>query len=565
MDAGSLTARKRDLMVYTWYRDKALFGQPQSSPVTYDILIQKIVGSYPMIFNQNQIGQACCLPTTDSSSLQTSPPYTLDEAVFLALDGLMAYLASENLGPTKGSRIMYLWFHTIVSGYSWANETGAISGTKDNWNWDVHYSLSGVTEDIFLWMNGLLVSVMPTFVPGYDTSSLEYRATQALGWDSDRFNDETTRVQTTGNFSAWQTAWTTWYTARQSDGSIAAAAVPNNSVLPNGSQTMETTTTTDNPNTFTAPQKWVPLKINGTKKNYLTYTWGDVTSTILTASQETTLINDAQTYFPGTASTYDDNSTRANEIAEVVNITATLTDTQKMIAEFWAGGAFTISPPCMFILFWRYFMEATLIAHTRGFNAFFYSGLELAINIFETGRLVWQLKKNNMQARPIQEVRRMYRGQTLTKWDGTSILGEAWTPYQEINFVTPPFADFPSGHSAFSQSFANVMISWFGTTIPLNPITMTNLNLISPIFSGSQTAPLGTFSIPAKSSQIQTGVVPATSITLTYLTWQAMADDAGISRKYGGIHATSAHTGSKALANALYPILETAWGISKEA
>jgi hypothetical protein len=38
-----------------------------------------------------------------------------------------------------------------------------------------------------------------------------------------------------------------------------------------------------------------------------------------------------------------------------------------------------------------------------------------------------------------------------------------------------------------------------------------------------------------------------------------MADSAGISRKYGGIHATSAHTGSQALANELFDIVQTHW------
>jgi hypothetical protein len=40
-----------------------------------------------------------------------------------------------------------------------------------------------------------------------------------------------------------------------------------------------------------------------------------------------------------------------------------------------------------------------------------------------------------------------------------------------------------------------------------------------------------------------------------------MADEAGISRKYGGIHATSAHTSSQALANELHTILKSAWNI----
>jgi hypothetical protein len=560
MDASSLTKQKRDQTVYVWYRDKATLGQKQSSPITNDILIQKIVGSYPLYLNYQQIGNDCCISCNPPAS---GTSYTLDEAVFLAVDGLLNTVATQNLGPTKGSRILYLWFFTIVSGYNWASSNGSVSGTKDSWNWDTRNPIGGGETDMFLWMNGLLIDAAATFSPSWDSSILNKRATEVLGWDSSTLASETARVRSTGNYSAWQTAWNTWYSNRQNDGNVAAAAVPPDSSLPNGSQTMEVTTTTDDPNNFTDPQKWVPLRINGAKKNYLTYGWGDVTSTGLTAGQETSILTDTQTYFPGTAASYNDGSARALEIAEVVSITGSLTDIQKMIAEFWAGGPGTVSPPCIFILFWRYFMEATLIAHTRGFDAFFYSGLDLAIHLFETGRLVWQLKQDNLQARPIQEIRRMYRGQTLTKWDGSAILGEAWIPYQESNFVTPPFPDFPSGHSAFSQSFANVMNAWFGPNIPTNPISMKNLHLISPIFGEYQENPFGTFMIPARSSQIQTNVVPASRLTFSYSTWQAMADEAGISRKYGGIHATSAHTSSQELANDLHTALNTAWSISK--
>lgn len=560
MDAGTLTKQRRDQTVYVWFRDKNTLGQKLGSAVTGDILIQKIEGGYPLFYNYQQFGSDCC-----STTVPDPPPFipvTLDENVFLALDDLFSYVAAQNLGPTKSSRIMYLWFHTVVSGYNWVSKSGAISGIKDNWNWDTRYPLT-TEQDIFLFVNCILIDIMPTFVHGYNTDQLRTAAAKGLGYNDEQMITETTRVQSSGNYSAWQSAWNTWYTGRQSDGFVAAAAVPPDSALPNGSQTLEVTTTADDPNTFTDPDKWVPLRINGTKKNYLTYGWGDVASTILTAGQETSVMNTAQAFFPGTAATFDDGSDRAIEIAEVVSITGSLTDTQKMIAEFWAGGPNTVSPPCMFLWIWRYFMAATLIAHTRGFNAFFYSGLDLATHLFETGRLVWNLKKTNMEARPIQEIRRMYRGQTLTKYDGTPILGEAWIPYQESDFVTPPFPDFPSGHSAFSQSFASVMSDWFGETIPTNSVTYTNLNLICPLLQGSITMPFGSFIIPAKSSRIQINMVPSTALIFTYPTWQSMADEAGVSRKYGGIHATSAHTGSQALANALHTVLVAAWGISK--
>ena len=222
-------------------------------------------------------------------------------------------------------------------------------------------------------------------------------------------------------------------------------------------------------------------------------------------------------------------------------------------------------------------MLATQFAKRRGLPAFFASGLSLTANLFEVGRVVWSLKKQFMQARPIQDVRRLYVGQTLTKYDGTSVLGESWVPYQAPNFVTPPFADFPSGHSAFSQVFANTMTAWIGATVPkTTPVVNTDLGLLSPTFmdplqsfpptfpftSYVETQPVLTFVMRRHVSEVQPGVVPAAPVTLSWNTWQEVANSAGLSRQYGGIHAISAHTASQYAANMSFAIVQNRWGFS---
>lgn len=551
MDASQVTQKNRNQMIFAWYWDRNLLNDKPTSASTNDIQIDRVLGGDPS------------LERVAPSKIEQQPIYNLDLFILAALDDLLISLAARNLGPTRISRIVYLWFLSICSAYNWVQVSGPIAGTKDSWNWDTHYPIGSGNLDIFVWMIGVLLRIMPTFISGYPTDSLKQSVAQNRNWTVAELDARLTSVKSDGNWTAWESAWNTWYTNRGSDGSVAAAVAPSDSDLPNGSQTLEVTTTTDNPNDFTAPQKWVPLRISGAKKNYLTYGWGDVTSTGLSALQETTILDAAQAYFPGTASSYNDGSTRATEIAEVVTLTGTLSETQKMIAEFWAGGPFTVSPPGMLVWFWRQYVAAIDVANTKGLLPFLYSGLELSICLFETGRLVWHSKKDNMQARPIQEIRRMYRGQTVKKYDGSSILGEAWVPYQETNFVTPPFPDFPSGHSAFSQSFANIMKKWFGPTIQDRQRSLDTLKLISPIFNATQLNPFGTFYIPLESSQIQTNVVPSGILRFVYLTWQAMADEAGLSRKYGGIHATSAHTGSRALANELTNAIESVWAIQK--
>lgn len=156
-----------------------------------------------------------------------------------------------------------------------------------------------------------------------------------------------------------------------------------------------------------------------------------------------------------------------------------------------------------------------------------------------------------------------YRQRIVTRYDGTTIDGNMWVPYQEPSFVTPPFADFPSGHSTFSQSFAQVMTAWFGAGIPTADITMNDMNLLSPIFSGEYTNKLSSIRIPAKSSTIQQGVVPATDKTLSWVRWQDIADSAGVSRQYGGIHCASAHLGGQSVADSIFPLVTTHWSITR--
>jgi len=94
------------------------------------------------------------------------------------------------------------------------------------------------------------------------------------------------------------------------------------------------------------------------------------------------------------------------------------------------------------------------------------------------------------------------------------ILAVDWIPYQKPSFVTPAFAGYVSGHSTFSRASAEVLAGFTG----------------SEYFPGG----MGEWTIPAGSLEFEAG--PATDITLQWATYADAADQAGISRLYGGIH-----------------------------
>ena len=494
--------------------------------------------------------------TTVTNTNQTMPCISIVTQIFTALGSLLSYNASISVPPTKSARLAYLWFFTIASAFSWITPATSITGTKDSWNWDTKYVLSD-DMDQFIWMTHTLIAIMSNFVPSYDTTTLLSQERANYGWTEEQQTAEWTRVQSLGNYSVWKAQWDTWYSSRQADGNIAASVAATDTQLPNGSSRLNVTTTQDftDAAAYPEPRKWTPLIVGAAVKNFLTYGWGDVTSTCLNASDETTIKASANTTFLG------EGAERDAEIDDLVTLTSgtTLTNEQKIIAEFWAGGPLTVSPPCMMVWFWKKYIEIT----GQSVQTMIYSGLELSINIFEGSRITWALKRDNMEARPIQEIRRRYSSQTLTNYDGTSITGNMWVPYQETNFVTPPFADFPSGHSTFSQAFANVMNAWFPPSIPTTRVMMTDLNLLSPIFTASHENSLTDILINKQTSKIQVGVVPASDTHLIWSVWQDIADQAGISRQYGGIHCVSAHNGGKLVADGIYPIITTKWSISR--
>jgi hypothetical protein len=98
------------------------------------------------------------------------------------------------------------------------------------------------------------------------------------------------------------------------------------------------------------------------------------------------------------------------------------------------------------------------------------------------------------------------------------ILGDRWIPYQARTFVTPPFPGYTSGHSGFSRGAAEVLADFTG----------------SPFFPGG----LASFRAATDGSGFPLGFEfgPSQPMELKYGTYFDAADEAGISRIYGGIH-----------------------------
>lgn len=95
------------------------------------------------------------------------------------------------------------------------------------------------------------------------------------------------------------------------------------------------------------------------------------------------------------------------------------------------------------------------------------------------------------------------------------IHAENWLPYQKANFVTPAFPGYISGHSTFSRSAAEVLAAITG----------------SPFFPGG----MATYTAVSNTSlAFEKG--PSQTVQLQWATYFDAADQAGLSRIWGGIH-----------------------------
>ena len=95
------------------------------------------------------------------------------------------------------------------------------------------------------------------------------------------------------------------------------------------------------------------------------------------------------------------------------------------------------------------------------------------------------------------------------------ILAENWWPYQRPTFVTPPFAGFVSGHSTFSRAAAEVLTK----------------------ITGSEFFPGGIGEFTAKQNEFlvfEEG--PSVDVKLQWATYRDASDQTSLSRIWGGIH-----------------------------
>ena len=439
------------------------------------------------------------------------------------------------VGPTIASRA-YGIVHTAMFNAWTAYDEAAISTQlgDDLQRPEAENTEANKTEAMSFAAYRVLSELFPTQTVVFDAVMAE------LGFDPTNTSTDITTPAGIGNFST-----EVLMNFRREDGSNQA------------NDYADTTgyTPVNTPGDIVAIDRWTPERVpinspEAAVQEFLTPQWGLVEAFSLDspdplrpeAPQSFLLLDDAVTDFETATITLADGSLldispdlvgtviNPDFIAQaetIVDFSANLTDEQKLVAEFWEDGGGTSFPPGTWMTFGQFVSARD--NHTIDDDAKLFFTLGNAV--FDAGIATWEAKVFYDYGRPGRVIRLLGKlgligefnedlgGFAIEAWAGPeqgaqTILATDFTTYQTPGSdPSPPFAEYTSGHSAFSAAGATVL----------------------ELLSGSDAFGADVTFEPGE-SRFEPGFTPQETVTLAWETFAEAADEAGMSRLYGGIH-----------------------------
>jgi hypothetical protein len=232
------------------------------------------------------------------------------------------------------------------------------------------------------------------------------------------------------------------------------------------------------------PSRWQPLATpDGGEQHFLVPYWGLVAPFALETGWELR---------PGGPRRHPGRSFLL-QAEELLEDSAGLDDEAKAIAEYWADGPASETPPGHWCLLAQ--QVSARDGHDLDDDVKLFFALSAAL--LDAGIACWDTKRAYDSVRPVTAIHFLFAGREVTAWAGPGrgtrrIRGEDWQPY----IATPPFPEYVSGHSTFSSAAAAALARFTG----------------SDRFGSGVT-------IPAGSSRVEPGTTPATDVTLSWPTF----------------------------------------------
>ena len=448
-------------------------------------------------------------------------------------------------GPTIASRAYGILHTAIYDAWSAYDLLATSTQLEDNLQRpQLENTDANKTEAISFAAYQVLSELFPTKIEIFDNVMVE------LGFNPENSTTDTTTPAGIGNVSA-----EALLTFRRSDGSNQLGNHPNSDGTPYSD--ISSYQPINPPRKTTNIEFWTPEPVPidaeaGEEQRIQTFLaphWGKVTPFSLPSLEEIRpqapepfLLVDAELDLKARTITLPDQSVLditpdiigtiinpkfIKQTQKVIDISANLTDEQKLIAEFWEDGGGTSFPPGTWMTFGQFVSARDNHTLDQDVKLF----LNLGNAVFDAGIAAWDAKTFYDYARPVRTVRELGKlgligefnpklgGFAIDAWAGPeqgtqTILASDFLTYQTPGSdPSPPFAEYVSGHSTYSAAAAEILKR----------------------FSGSDDFGAAV-SFAAGESRFEPGETPEAPVVLEWATFREAADEAGISRLYGGIH-----------------------------
>ncbi len=259
------------------------------------------------------------------------------------------------------------------------------------------------------------------------------------------------------------------------------------------------------PDKITDPNHWQPIEFSNKKiLGFLTPHWYRVKTFVLERPDQ----------FRPAPPPLIGSKQLDEEVQQVIDFNANLTWEQKALVEFMRDGPSSTGQSGH----WLKFAQDVSVRdhHTLDQDVkMFFAIANTAKDAFIAS---WDAKRAYDTSRPWTLIHHYFAQKTIQGWGGPgkgtiAMNGESWHPYSPSTFITPPFPGYVFGHSTVSAACAEILRLFTG----------------SDRFGESVVVKAGALTEPGFEHQI----------TLTFPTFTATAEAAGLSRIYGGYHIQS--------------------------
>lgn len=250
------------------------------------------------------------------------------------------------------------------------------------------------------------------------------------------------------------------------------------------------------------PKYFVPANAERFAPGCLTPHWGNVKPVALRSSDQ----------FRSPPPPLVGSKQLEEEVKEVVNLQANLTNEQKALVEFMRDGPLSVQQAGHWL---KFAMNVSVRDH-HSIDEDVKMFMLTEVTAMDAFIACWDTKMHYDYARPYALVHHYFKDKQINGWAGpekgwTTFPGQEWRPYSPDDFLCPPFPAYVSGHSTVSGGCAEVLKlfkgdDYFGEEVKWVPGYLTEPNHIG-----------------------DTVVIKLTTFTET-------ANMAGFSRVLGGYH-----------------------------